>query len=99
MSHFDVVDTETGKTTNLGNTLTFSFYDPDHNMCTGPGSCTYMSCIICMGMYTCVDMICVHARMHTHTRMHMHAHEHMRAYARIHTHTHTIEVHLQSHLI
>ena len=26
-----------GTVTNLGNTITFAFYDPDHNMCIGPG--------------------------------------------------------------
>lgn len=35
--HFDFTDAQTGVTRNLGSSLTFAFYDPDHNSCQGPG--------------------------------------------------------------
>ena len=37
LSHFDVLNAATGTVTTLGNTITLAFYDPDHNMCIGPG--------------------------------------------------------------
>lgn len=36
--HFDFTDAQTGETRNLGRSLTFAFYDPDHNRCSSePG--------------------------------------------------------------
>mmetsp|Transcript_18796 Transcript_18796/g.27655 ORF Transcript_18796/g.27655 Transcript_18796/m.27655 type:complete len:1366 (-) Transcript_18796:313-4410(-) len=37
LQHFDYTDPDTGIVTNLGRTLSFGFFDPDHNSCTGPG--------------------------------------------------------------